>query len=276
MLTLDKAKKTMGRMQYHIRCQPGDVGAIVLLPGDPARVVRIAKYLKDAREVASNREFLTYAGWYEGVRISATSTGIGCPSAAIAVEELANIGARLFIRVGSTGALQDDMGIGDLVIATGAMKGEGTSRFYAPETLPAVPDLEVTKALVDAARELATEQGFRVHVGLVASDDAFYGETPEYIEELHRLRVLSVEMEASAIFTVCHMRGLLGGMIAAVSGNLHTGEVVYEEDNQKLIIGWEHEIQVALRAVKKLSDSSVLDKSRDSGRTKDSRGKRSG
>jgi uridine phosphorylase len=253
MPTLDKADKTLGKMQYHIRCAPGDVGEYVLLPGDPARVPRIAKYLKDAKEVASNREYLTYTGWHGGIRVSATSTGIGCPSAAIAVEELANIGARVFIRVGSTGALQEGMHIGDLVIATGAMKGEGTSRFYVPDTVPAVADLKVASSLVTAAQDLSSQLSFDYHVGLVASDDAFYGETPDYIEKLNRLRILSVEMEASAIFTICHMRGLQGGMIAAVSGNLHTGEVIYEEENPGLVQGWENEIQVVLGAISLLS-----------------------
>jgi uridine phosphorylase len=253
MPVLDKADKTIGKMQYHIRCRPGDVGEYVLLPGDPARVPRIAKYLENAEQVASNREYLTYTGWHAGVKVSATSTGIGCPSAAIAVEELANIGARVFIRVGSTGALQDGMHIGDLVIATGAMKGEGTSRFYVPDTVPAVADLQVTSALVAAAQDLGPQLDFEYSTGLVASDDAFYGETPEYIKKLNRWRILSVEMEASAIFTVCHMRGLRGGMIAAVSGNLHTGEVIYEEENPGLVQGWENEIQVVLHAISLLS-----------------------
>jgi len=249
MGTLDKAEKTLGRMQYHIRCKPGDVGDFVLLPGDPGRVPRIAKYLDAPQEIANHREYMTYTGQHQGIRVSATSTGIGCPSASIAVEELANIGATSFIRVGSTGALQEGMHIGDLVIATGSMKGEGTSRFYVPDRLPAVPDFNLTRCLIDAAAELAPRLGFQYHVGLVASDDAFYGESPRYIRKLHDLRLLSVEMEASAIFTICHVRGLRGAMIAAVSGNLHTGEVIYEEENTALIQGWEHEIQVVLRAI---------------------------
>ena len=129
MSILNKTERTAGRLQYHLRVSPGDVAKYVLLPGDPDRVLRIAKYLDNAIEIGFHREYRTCTGTYKGIPISATSTGIGCPSAAIAVEELANVGATHFIRVGSTGALQPEIQIGDLVITTGSMRNEGTSRF---------------------------------------------------------------------------------------------------------------------------------------------------
>jgi len=226
------------------------VAPYVLLPGDPDRVGRIGKHLQEARGVADHREFRTWTGSYHGMPVSATSTGIGCPSAAIAVEELANVGATHFIRVGSTGALQPEMRIGDLVVTVGAMRNEGTSLFYVPDGFPAVADHFLTRHLVDAARDLAASRGFRLWVGLTASDDAFYGESPELIERMSHLGLLSLEMEASAIFTVAHRRGLQAASVCAVSGNLITGEVVYERENDRLARGWDDAIDVALEAVR--------------------------
>lgn len=249
MTILDKTEKTKGKLQYHLRVAPGDVGKYVLLPGDPDRVLRIAKYLDDVREIGFHREFRTCTGTYKGIRVSATSTGIGCPSAAIAVEELANVGATHFIRVGSTGALQEGMHIGDLTISTGSMRNDGTSRFYVPDHFPAVPDHFLTHALIEAALALRESRNYRLHVGLNASDDAFYGETPEFINLLHTNKLINVEMESSAIYTIAHRRGLKAAMVCAVSGNLVTGEVVYEEVNEGLIQGWEDAIQVALEGI---------------------------
>jgi uridine phosphorylase len=249
MSVLDKAEHTLGRPQYHLRVKPGDVGKYVLLPGDPDRVLRIAKYLDDAREITFHREYRTCTGTYKGILISATSTGIGCPSAAIAVEELANVGSTHFIRVGSTGALQPGIKIGDLVISTGSMRNEGTSRFYAPEGFPAVPDHFLTHALIESARALKPQRGYGLHVGLNASDDAFYGETPEFITMLHKNGLLNVEMESSAIYIVAHRRGLKAAMVCAVSGNLVTGEVIYEEENTGLVQGWENAIAVTLEGI---------------------------
>jgi uridine phosphorylase len=139
--------------------------------------------------------------------------------------------------------------IGDLVVSTGALKNEGTSRMYVPDGFPAVPDLDLTVALVAAARSVAAERGIGVHVGLGASDDAFYAETPEQIARMSALGLLNVEMEASALYTVGHLRGLRVGMVCAVSGNLVTDDVVYEGVNQGLTDGWEAAIDTALRAV---------------------------
>lgn len=249
MSVLDKGEKTLGRLQYHLRVRPGDVGKYVLLPGDPDRVLRIAKYLDDAREITFHREYRTCTGTYKGIPISATSTGIGCPSAAIAVEELANVGATHFVRVGSTGALQPGIKIGDLIVSTGSMRNEGTSRFYAPEGFPAVPDHFLTHALIEAGQALRMQRGYQLHAGLNASDDAFYGETPEFITMLHNNKLLNVEMESSAIYIVAHRRSLKAAMVCAVSGNLVTGEVVYEDENTGLVQGWEDAIAVTLEGI---------------------------
>lgn len=249
MSLVDKAEKTLGKIQYHLRVKPGDVGNYVLLPGDPARSDRVAKYLENARLVAHNREYRTFTGTYKGVTVSVTSTGIGCPSAAIAVEELANVGVRNFIRIGSSAGLQKGIRIGDLLITTGAMKNEGTSRFHVPDVFPAVPDFFLTRTLIDTAEALKDELGYKYHVGLSASDDSFYGEPPEWIQKLSDLGLNNVEMEASAIFTVAHVRKCRAAAICAVSGNLVENDVVYEEENTRLIQGWENEIKVVLEAI---------------------------
>lgn len=246
---INKEERTRGRQQYHIRLKPGDVGDYVLLPGDPDRVLRIARYLDDAHEIVFHREYRTCTGYYKGLKVSATSTGIGCPSAAIAIEELANIGARVFIRVGSTGALQPQLHIGDLVVSTGSMRNEGTSRFYAPPEYPAVPDHFLTHALYESARALQPGRAYQLFLGLNSSDDAFYGETPEWIAKLTALKLLNVEMESAALFTIASLRGLRAGMVCAVSGNLVTDEVVYEGENTGLVRGWEDAIAVALDAI---------------------------
>ncbi len=246
---LNKDEKTLGKRQYHIHLSPSDIGEYVLLPGDPARSDRVAQYLENPVLVGHNREHRTFTGTYKGVKISVTSTGMGCPSAAIACEELINIGATCLIRIGSTAALQEGIGIGALLVSTGSMKNEGTSRFYVPDEFPAVPDFDLTRTLIDTARDMQNELGYDFFYGINASDDAFYGETPEWIAKLHDLGVMNVEMESSAIYTVCHRRKVRGAMISAVSGNLVTGEVVYETENTKLAAGWDHEIQVVLEAI---------------------------
>lgn len=253
-MALDKDSKTLGKRQYHIHLKPGDIGEYVLLPGDPARSNRVAKYLDDAQFIAENREHRTFTGFYKGVRISVTSTGMGCPSAAIASEELINIGAKCLIRIGSTAALQEGINIGDLIVSTASMKNEGTSRFYVPDVFPAVADFDFTATLIETAKEMKEDYPFNLYYGINASDDAFYGETPEWIESLHKLGVLNVEMESSAIYTVCHRRNVRGAMISAVSGNLVTGEVVYEDVNERLVDGWDYEIKVVLEAIKRFDD----------------------
>ena len=249
MTGIDKSEVTKGVKQYHIALEPGDVGDYVLLPGDPARSNRVAKYLDNAVLKADHREHRTFTGDYKGVRISVCSTGMGCPSTAIAVEELANIGAHTFIRIGSSAALQPDIRIGDIVISNGAMKNEGTSKFYVPECFPAVPDLEFTYLLTQVAKDMTQDSDLGVYSGISATDDAFYGETEAWVQKLISLGIQNIEMEASALFTISHLRGLRAACICGVSGNLNTGEVVYTTENTKLADAWEKEIQIVLEAI---------------------------
>lgn len=194
--------------QYHTGVGPEDIGKYVILPGDPKRCAKIAAYLKNPILVADSREFTTYTGMLEGEKVSVTSTGIGGPSAAIALEELSKCSAHTFIRVGTCGGMQEEVLGGDLVIANGAVRMEGTSREYAPLEYPAVPDFTVTSALVQAAQAAKR----RYHVGVVQCKDSFFGQhEPEVMPvsyELEqkwqawlRMGCLASEMESAALFT---------------------------------------------------------------------------
>jgi uridine phosphorylase len=252
MSEIDKRLAMQGKLQYHLKMREGDVGEYVLLPGDRARVMLMSPYLQDCKEVGNNREYLTHTGYHKGVKVSVMSTGMGCPAAAIAVEELANIGAKVFIRTGSTGALQPPIDVGDLIIVTGAVKNEGTSRMYEPVEFPALASEDVVHSLIEAARSLKDQLRLNYHVGIVSTDDAFYAETPEFIQNLTRLGVLGLDMESSAIFTVSRLRGLRAGSVMAASENFARKSIVPEKVPAALEEGWKKETQVALKAIELL------------------------
>jgi uridine phosphorylase len=248
-------------MQPHIMCGVGDVAKYVLIPGDPKRVEKIAAFFDESRKVANYRGFVTYTGKVDGIGISACSTGIGCPSAAIAVEELARIGAETFIRVGTTGALQPDIKMGEIVIATAAVRADGTSRNYAPIELPAIADFNVTTALVQAAKRLKQ----KAHFGPVLTSDAFYGDM-DNLKLWSKHNVLSVEMEASVIFTLARLKKLRAGAILAVDGNplLGVGKGEFEpgertgELDERVQNAIKKETQIAIEAIKTLEKESKL------------------
>ncbi len=251
-MVFDKNAGLQDKVQYHLRVGPGDVADYVLLPGDPARIGRIANHIADPREVSYNREYRTVTGTYAGIGVSGTSTGIGCPSAAIAVEELANVGATHFIRVGSSAAFLPGMRPGDIIVNTATMRLDGTSAAYVDPGFPAVADHFLAGALIEAADELAAERGFGVHVGMNASSDAFYAETPEVVENLMRHRITNIEMESAAIFTIAHLRSLHAAMVCAVSYNYLTpDDIDYEGENPALVAGWDNAIDVALEGIRR-------------------------
>jgi uridine phosphorylase len=236
--------ETAGGLQHHLGLKRSDVSRYVLLPGDPDRVAKISKYWDEAKEVARNREFVTHAGSYGGVRVSACSTGIGCPAAAIVVEELANIGVDTFIRVGSTGSIRKGCKCGDLVISTGAVRLEGTSKQYVRIEYPALASYDVVAALVEAADGL----GYRYHVGITASTDSFYcGQgrrgfkgywqswINDLIPDLSVANVINFEMEAAAVFTLANLFGVRAGAVCAIFADRITDkfEVAGEEEAGK-------------------------------------------
>ncbi|MBZ6494454.1 nucleoside phosphorylase [Natrinema longum] len=205
--------------QPHLLVDDGDLTDIALIPGDPGRVDRIADHCDESTTIAQNREYKVVNATYGGRELTICSTGIGCPSAAIAIEELAAVGVETFVRVGTTGALQSEIEIGDMIVATGAAKNEGTSKRYEAAEYPAVPDYDVLSALVDAAE--ANDED--VHVGPIASDDAYYAETDDAVDDWEAAGMLSVEMEAAAVFSLARRKGLRAGAICTVDGNLVEG-----------------------------------------------------
>ena len=212
--------------QYHIHCAEGDVGRYVILPGDPGRCAKIAELFDDAHFVSQNREYTIYTGTLLGEKVSVCSTGIGGPSASIAMEELHNIGADTFIRVGTCGGIELDVRSGDVVVATGAIRFEGTTKEYAPIEYPAVPDFDVTAALKEASEEL----GYRHHLGVVQCKDNFYGQhSPDSMPVADELNskwkawiacgALASEMESAALFIVGSVRSVRTGSVMLVIAN---------------------------------------------------------
>ena len=213
-------------MQYHIGIENGSIGKYVILPGDPKRCEKIAAHFERPEKIGDSREFVTYNGYLDGVKVSVTSTGIGGPSASIAMEELTAAGADTFIRVGTCGGMQKEVMSGDIVIATGAIRMEGTSKEYAPIEFPAVPHIQVTNALIEAAQS----QGFSWHAGVVECKDSFYGqhrpwsmpvsyELENKWEAWLRLGCLASEMESAALFVVASTLRVRVGSVFLVVAN---------------------------------------------------------
>ncbi len=240
--------------QYHIGLKEGDVGKYVILPGDPKRCKKIAEYFDDAKLVADRREYTTYTGFLNGEKVSVTSTGIGGPSAAIAMQELVNIGADTFIRVGTCGGIDVDVKGGDVVIATGAVRMEGTSKEYAPVEFPAVANLEVTNSLVNAAKNLR----YTIHTGVVQCKDSFYGQhNPDVMpvsyelnnkwEAWKRLGCLASEMESAALFVVASFLKVKAGSVFLTVANQEREKLKLENP---VVHDTEKAIKTAVEALK--------------------------
>lgn len=242
--------------QYHIGLRPGDVGEYVILPGDPKRCAKIAAYFDDVKLVGDSREYVTYTGYIDGVKVSVTSTGIGGPSASIALEELTNIGANKFIRVGTCGGMALDVKGGDVVIATGAIRMEGTSKEYAPIEFPAVADLDITNALVSAAKTIGAEY----HTGVVECKDSYYG---QHQPELHpvgyellnkwdawlKMGTIASEMESAALFIAGAYRKVKVGSCFLCVANQERAKAGLDN---KQVHDTDLPIRVAIEAIRQL------------------------
>ena len=242
--------------QFHIDCTAEDVGRYCILPGDPGRVPAIAALFDDAREVAHNREFCVWTGTLLGERVTACSTGIGGPSAAIAIEELHNCGADTFLRTGTCGGIDLSVQSGDIVVATGSIRYEHTSLEYAPIEFPAVPDYGVTGCLVQATKNL----GLPLHTGVVQSKDSFYGqhsprkspvsfELQQKWESWKRLGVKASEMESAALFVVSAALGCRAGACFHVIWNQERETAGLD---QKMSTDTSASVRVAVEALKLL------------------------
>jgi len=238
---------------YHVNMKVGDVGRYVLLPGDPGRCELIAKYFDDAHFVTSHREFTSYTGFLLGEKVSVTSTGIGCPSSAIAMEELIMLGADTFIRVGTSGGMQPHLKVGSLAIVTGAIRDEGTSLHYMPIEFPAIADIDVVCALREAASQLQIDYS----LGITQSKDSFYGQhEPERMPVADRLLTrwkawkqggtICSEMEAAVIFILGSIYRKRTGGVMLIAGNQENTEPIEPGAGESL----DGVIQTAIDALK--------------------------
>jgi len=221
------------KKMHHLQIEPGQIGEFVIIPDDPGRCHLIAEHFKNPQLIAQNREYTTYTGKYKGLIVSVTSTGMGCPSAAIALEELIMSGAKYLVRLGTTGALQKNIHLGDIIIPTSAVRLEGTSVEYIPIEFPAVADIDIVGALLKVTHQKIQ----KFHIGIIMSHDAFYkGSVFADHDFLKREQlwidsnVLSVENESSALFTIGYLRKVkVGAILTAVSNHL-TQEVITNEE----------------------------------------------
>jgi uridine phosphorylase len=236
--------------EAHLLCSKDDIARSVLLPGDHERVLRVAEYLDDAKEIAFNREFRTVTGSYKGVPITVTSTGIGGCSMGIALEELINCGAENFIRIGSCGALQPDLKLGDLVIASAAVREDGLSKTYVDQVYPAVSDFEITSLLKVKSEEF----DFAYKLGICRSHESFYiDHNQEVIDYWSSKNVLASDMETASLFTLANLRGVRAASVLNVVVNdaqdSSAGINSYVNQEEVVMEGERREIKIALEAL---------------------------
>lgn len=240
-------------LQPHLRLSEKHSTSYALLPGDPQRVDRIKAFLDNPIEVAFNREFKSVIGFYKGIKVLVTSTGIGGPSTVIAVEELKNIGVNTLIRIGSCGALQSNIKLGDLILATGAVRNEGTSKTYIDSCYPAVPDINLLTSIISTASELK----YKYHCGIIRSHDSFYTDNEQAIDNFWSNKgVLASDMESASLMIVGGLRGLRTASILNVvvenNSGLEDGINNYVDGENKTSQGEESEIILALESIVKL------------------------
>ncbi|MEQ7007065.1 nucleoside phosphorylase [Actinopolymorpha sp. B17G11] len=248
-------------LQHHLQVGPGDVGRYVFLPGDPGRCERIASRFDNPRHVATNREYVTWTGELDGVPVSVTSTGIGCPSTAIAVEELVRVGADTFVRVGTGGGMQRDTSPGDLAVVTAAIRDEGTTSHYLPIEFPAVADLDVTSALAEGARA----SGATMRLGVAQTKDSFFGQhEPERMPVAPRLLTrwqawvdggaVCSEMEAAGLFVVAGVLRARAGAIVLIAGH-HDRRPLTDDEREACDL--DHVIDAAIAGMRKLISADL-------------------
>ena len=241
--------------QAHILCQPGDISKYVIMPGDPERVLRVGELLDSYEEIAYNREFRTIKGLYKGVEITVTSTGIGGPSAAIAIEELICCGAKYMIRIGSGGGVQANIKLGDLVIATGAVREDGTSNMYVSPNFPAIADIKLTNLILKTCEDL----GYSHHYGLIRSHDSFYIEGEEDIMKYwNKKNILSSDMESSTLFTLGQLKGVktasILNTVVEYESDVRQGIQDYAMEAVGAVEGERREIVLALETIFRLDN----------------------
>lgn len=235
-------------MEFHIRCHPKEIARYVFTPGSHDRAKKIAAHFENARLVSESRGYLVYSGLVDGIPMTVSSTGMGGPSTAIALEELGHMGADTFIRVGSCGTMQDYVTVGDVIVSTGTFRAGGTANNYLPIEFPAVPNYDVTKALVDAAHKL----NLKVHVGLGTAGDAFYAPRDTSGRDVFKKAgIVSGEMESDTIYVIAALRGWRTGGLYASDGT--ATETKPEWGEEAFRRGEENSIRIAIEAMKAIA-----------------------
>lgn len=235
-------------MEFHILCKPEDIAPYVFVPGDHDRAKKIADHFDNAHFVSDSRGYRIYTGSVNGVPMTVCSTGMGGPQVAIGVEELAHLGARVFIRVGSCGTSQPNVGVGDVIIPTGVFRGGATANRYLPPAFPAAPNFDVLSALVEEGRAIDP----KLHVGIAAAGDAFYAEGDAGLfERITRAGVIGIEMECDTLFVISNFRGWRSGAILACDGT--ASEIKPEWGRDAFLQGEERAIQIAIRAMHRIA-----------------------
>jgi uridine phosphorylase len=239
-------------MEFHIRCNPDDIARYVFVPGDHARARLIADHFDNARLVSDSRGYLVYTGAVDGIPMTVASTGMGGPTVAICLEELAHMGADTFIRIGSCGALQDNIDCGDVIISTGTYRAGGTGRLYLPLEFPAVPDFWVTTALVEAARDL----NLKAHIGLGTAGDAFYAKRdPAFRTVLKEAGIVSGEMESDTIYVMAALRHWRTGGVYASDGT--SRETKPEWGEEAFRRGEKNAIRIGIEAMRRIAHADT-------------------
>ncbi len=235
-------------MEFHILCDPKDIAPYVFVPGDPGRAKKIAEHFDSMRFVSDSRGYCVYTGTVAGIPMTVCSTGMGGPQVAIGIEELGHMGVKTFIRIGSCGTLQDNIMPGDVIIATGVVRGGATANRYLPPAFPAAPDFGMLTALVQASEKL----GIVAHVGLDWAGDTFYAEgDPTYWGKMKTAGVKSVEMEADTLFVIANFRGWRAGALFACDGT--SSEIKPDWGQDAFRQGEENEIKIAIEAMKNIA-----------------------
>ncbi|MGC8722023.1 MAG: nucleoside phosphorylase [Caldisericaceae bacterium] len=236
--------------EFHLKCEKEDVSEYVMLVGNPQRAERISTMLQDAKLVNENRHLYVFTGFYNGERLTIATTGMGAPSTAIVLEELVNLGGKYFIRVGSAGGIAPNLNVGDVVIATGSVRDDGTTPYYLKQSFPAVPDFEVLKTIIETGREIKPN----VDYGVVISEDPFYiPYTDREMELFVKANVKAIEMESGCVFIVSQFRGVKAGALFALDGNVTLKQMKAAGHDDLYKQGEDNAIKIGLESLYKLS-----------------------
>ena len=247
--------------RFHIKVRRGEISEYVLVPGDPFRCDWIASFLDNPVLISHTREIKIYNGYWKGLFVTCASTGMGCPSTSIVCEELVDCGAKVLLRTGSALTLGENIKAGDIAITTGCLKYEGTTKFFVPENYPAVADIDLVTTLVDVSKKYLEEEGnkYNYHLGISCTSDAFYGETPEFIDSLKKLHIMNLEMESAAVITTAQRHQVRGGCICTCGD-----DEVSEEADRIFKMSMERQLKIGLDTFveldKKIKNKTVYNK----------------